>query len=269
MAVSVNLFIPGQSWLHKTDPRVKVLFVAAMLILLILYKNVWVMGLACGAMHLLHWSAGTPAEQLKFVWRTLLPVGLLMLILRLIFFPAGTILFQFWIIQVTTLGLAEGIVLALRILTMALVVFAWLYTTTQPDLVQSFVRLGMPHAWGLTLALALRYIPTFQGTYTLISQAQQARGLDLKQSKGFERVRRMMPIFVAMIISSLRSSEALAMSLESRGYGRQGVTRSTLYPLEFKRQDYLLAIGLVVLFLAGVGLYFLGDFGSHPLNLFS
>lgn len=267
MAVSVNLFIPGKSWLHRTDPRVKLLFVATVLFLLILFKNIWVMAAACALLHLLHWSAGTPLEKLRFIWRTLLPVGLLMLVLRMLFYPAGNMLFEFWLIKVTTIGLAEGLVLALRILTMALAVFAWLYTTTQPDLVQAFVRLGMPHEWGLTLSLALRYIPTFQGTYTLVSEAQQARGLDLKQSKGFQRVRQMMPIFVAMIISSLRSSEQLAMALEARGYGRRGVQRTTLYPLKFRTQDYWLTAGLLILFAVCVWLYFSIGFGAEPLRL--
>ncbi|MFT5193541.1 MAG: energy-coupling factor transport system permease protein [Cellvibrionaceae bacterium] len=267
MSVSVNLFIPGKSWLHTTDPRIKLLFVAAMLFLLILFKNVWVMAAACALLHLLHTSAGTPFAKIKFLWCTLLPVGLLMLVLRMLFYPAGTILFEFSVVQITTNGLAEGFVLAFRILTMALTVFAWLYTTTQPDLVQSFVRLGMPHEWGLTLSLALRYIPTFQGTFSLISEAQQARGLDLKRSKGFQRVQQMMPIFVAMIISSLRSSEQLAMALESRGYGRKGVARSTLYPLKFSRRDYVLAVGLFCLFAICLWVYFFLGFGADPIQL--
>ena len=267
MAVSVNLFIPGKSWLHRTDPRVKLLFVAFVLFLLILFKNIWVMVAACILLHLLHWSAGTPLEKLQFIWRTLLPVGLLMLVLRMLFYPAGSVLFEFWFIKITTIGLAEGIVLALRIMTMALAVFAWLYTTTQADLVQAFVRLGMPHEWGLTLSLALRYIPTFQGTYSLVSEAQQTRGLNIDQSKGFQRVRQMMQIFVAMIISSLRSSEQLAMALEARGYGRRDVQRTTLYPLKFAMRDYWLTAGLFILFAVCVWLYFAVGFGADPVQI--
>ena len=83
------------------------------------------------------------------------------------------------------------------------------------------VKLKMPYEWGLVLALALRYIPTFQGAYTLISEAQQARGLEISGS-GFKRVKLMMPIFVAMIISSLRASDQLARALEARGLGAPG-----------------------------------------------
>ncbi len=269
MSVAVDLFIPGRSWLHQTDPRVKLLFVTVLLILLILFKNLWIMAVILLALHLLHWSAQTPFKKIWFIWKTLLPVGILMMLLRTIFYPAGEVLFSFGILRLTTGGLAEGMVLALRIFSMALTVFAWLYTTTQSDLVQSLVRLGIPHAWGMVLALALRYIPTFQWTYTLISEAQQARGLDIQGRKGFQRVWLMMPIFIAMIISAFRASNQLAMALEARGYSSQRSKRTTLHPLSFRPADYLITAILLLIFGTLLFLYFWSGFGSHPILLLS
>lgn len=265
MTIAVNLYSPGQSWLHKTDPRVKLFFVTCCIFLLILFNNLWFMAIALLLFHLLHWSAGTPLARIGFIWRTLLPIGLLMLILRLIFYPVGETLFTLWIVEVTIGGLAQGLVLALRIVTMAFAVFAWLYTTSQPDLVQGFVKLGMPHEWGLVLALALRYIPTFQGMFRLVSEAQQARGLDLRQHSGFARVRVMMPIFVAMIISSLRTSGQLAMSLEARGYGRRGVMRSSLREIRMSRWDWALTAVLLLLSLTLTYLNLRYGFGRQPI----
>jgi energy-coupling factor transport system permease protein len=265
VSISVNLYTPGRSWLHQTDPRVKLLFVAVSIFLLILFKNLWLLLAALLLLHLLHWSAGTPLAKIRFIWKTLLPVALLMLLLRVLFYPTGEPLLTLWLVRITAVSLAQGLVLALRILTMALVVFAWLYTTSQPDLVQSFVRLGMPHAWGLVLALALRYIPTFQGTFTLITEAQQARGLNLNQGTGFRRVRLMMPIFVAMIISSLRASGQLALALEARGYGRHGVARTTLHGLRFRGWDWVLTAVLLLTLLTLATLSLRYGFGSQPL----
>lgn len=265
MTIAVNLFSPGKSWLHRTDPRVKLLFVACCIFLLILYNNLWFMLGALLLFHVLHWSAGTAVSKIIFIWRTLLPVGLLMLILRTLFYPVGAPLFSLWIVDITVGGLAQGLVLALRLVTMALAVFAWLYTTSQPDLVQGFVKLGMPHEWGLVLALALRYIPTFQGTFRLVSEAQQARGLDMSQHSGFARVRVMMPIFVAMIISSLRASGQLAMALEARGYGRRGVVRSSLHEIRFRGRDWGLTAVLLLLLLTLAYLNLRYGVGSQPL----
>ncbi len=263
----VNLYIAQDSWLHRVDPRVKLLFVVSMIFVLILIRNVWLMLAALVLVHGLHFSADIPLSRIRFIWKTLLPVIALMLLLRIIFYPAGAAWFSFWLIRITPIALAQGCVLALRIITMALVVFAWLYTTTQMEIVRGFVRLGMPHEWGMVLALALRYIPTFQGMFGRISEAQQARGLNVAKQKGWQRVRVMMPMFVAMIISSLRASGQLAMSLESRGYGRRDIPRSTLYEIEFERRDYLLTVCLL---LAVAGLVFLNlryGFGRDPLVL--
>jgi energy-coupling factor transport system permease protein len=268
MTVSADLYFQGQSWMHRADPRVKLLFAAGSIVLLILYKNLWLMAAALLLMHLLHWSAGTPLARYGFVWKALLPIGLLLAILRVIFYPVGEPVLAFWVIKVTAVALAQGAVLALRIWTMAFAIFAWLYTTPQPALVQSLVKLGAPHEWGLTLALALRYIPTFQGIYSMVSEAQQARGLNLKQYSGFKRARHMMPIFVAMIITTLRASGELAMSLEARGYGRRDVPRTSLHELRLGPGDYVLTALLLAIFVGLTYLNMAHGFGAQPLRLF-
>ena len=268
MSFTVNLYTPGSSWVHRVDPRVKLLFVAICLFLLILYKNLSFMLTVLSLIHLLHWQAQIPAQRLIFVWKTLLPISLFMLLLRVLFYPVGESIFQFWLISITPIAIAQGLVLAGRLLTMALVVFAWLYTTDQPMIIQSLVKLKVPYSWALTLALALRYIPTFQGTYTMILEAQQARGLNIGDTKGFQRVRRMMPIFVAMIITALRSSHQLAMAIEARAFGVQGIGRSSWVELKARPFDYLLTFLLLVLLLGLTVAYFRYGFGRHPIQLF-
>ena len=263
----VDFYSPGESWLHRVDARVKLLFVFCALVLSILNKNLWLMLAALLGLVLLHLSARTPWSRLRFIWRTILPVALLMLTLRVIFYPQGEPLFAVWLVRVTPTAIAQGIVLAARLLTMALVVFAWLYTTSQTDLVQSLVRLGLPHEYGLVLALALRYIPTFQGIFNQISEAQQARGLDFSQQKGWRRVRAMMPIFVSMIISSLRTSQQLALALEARGYGRKRSRRTVLVGLRYRPVDYLLTVGLLVMLAVFVFAYFRYGVGAAPVAI--
>ena len=150
---------------------------------------------------------------------------------------------------------------------MAFVVFAWLYTTDHPSLVRSLVKLKVPLEWGLILSLALRYIPTFQSMYSLISEAQQARGLNLSEEKGHRRVRAMMPIFVAMVISSLRASDQLAKALESRAFGASGVQRTNLYEIEFRRVDYVFTAIILGAVSTVLFLHLRLGIGTHPVNL--
>lgn len=267
MPIVVDLYTKRESWLHRADPRVKLIFVGASLVLLLVFKNLFIMLGALVLMHLLHWSARMPTEKFWFIWKTLLPVAIMMTALWVIFYPTGTPLLEIWILKITAFSIAQGLVLGLRIMSMAFAVFAWLYTTDQPSLVRSFVKLKLPFEWGLVLALALRYIPTFQGMYGIISDAQQARGLDYSETKGFKRARAMMPIFVAMVISSLRASDQLAKALESRAFGVKGVRRTTLRDIHFRPVDYAYTVILLGIIAVSLYLNIALDFGKHTIRL--
>jgi energy-coupling factor transport system permease protein len=269
MPVVVDLYTPRRSWVHRADPRVKLLFVGCTLLLLLVFRNLFIMLSALVLLHLLHWSARMPKEKLWFIWKTLLPVAMLMTVLWAVFYPTGQPFLQFWIVKLTVPSLAQGLVLGLRIMAMAFAVFGWLYTTDQPSLVRSLVKLRVPFEWGLILALALRYIPTFQGMYGIISDAQQARGLDFSQTKGYRRVRSMMPIFVAMIISSLRASDQLAKALEARAFGAKGIARTSFRDIRYRPADYALTLALIVLAAAALYGSIRFGFGREALSLFS
>ncbi len=268
MPLIIDLYSYRQSWLHEVDPRVKLLFVASSLLILLIFKNVFIMLTALVLVHLLHWSAHIPKDRFVFVWKTLLPVSLLMFILWVIFYPTGDPIVQVWLIKLTSLSIAQGLVLGFRIMAMAFVVFAWLYTTDHQSMVRSLVKLKIPFEWGLVLALALRYIPTFQSMYVLITEAQQTRALNISHGTGFRRVRIMMPVFVAMVISSLRASDQLAKALESRAFGTRGIRRTTLHDIEFRPLDYVFTILILV---SVITLLFMNrslGFGTHPVNPF-
>jgi energy-coupling factor transport system permease protein len=267
MTVSTDLYLYRDSIIHKIDPRVKLIFVFAAFLVLLLNQNALLMLAALILLHLLHLVAKMPLEKLRFIWKSLWFVAIIMFILRTLFYPGGTVLWRFGIVQVTTGGLAEGMALGLRILAMAFAVFLWLYTTDQPSLIRSFVRLRMPYNWALVLALALRYIPTFQATFGMIEDAQQARGLDIAGSKGFRRVQQMVPIFVSMIIVSLRASSQTAMALEARGFGLTDVPRTTLVDIHFRQTDFLLTVVILFSFLLFLYFYLVYGFGGENWTL--
>lgn len=268
MTSVTDLYVARESWLHAADARVKLLMMAAGVLGLLLLQN---LALYLGALVLIlvmHASARIPAKRVVGVLRTILPIGALVAVLRAVFEPAGAIWIQWGWLKLTWLGMAEGGVLALRLLTMGLVVFLWLYTTPPSDLIQSLVRLRVPYAWGLTLALAFRFLPVLQGSFESIIQAQQARGLDLSAAKGFQRVRLLMPVFVAMVISGFRTSDQLANALEARALGTSAASRTTWHPLRLGPMDWLLTVLTLGLTAAGVYLWAVFGFGAHPLTFF-
>jgi energy-coupling factor transport system permease protein len=238
-------------------------------ILMLAFKNLFIMLLSLVISHLIIFSAGVPGHKVKWVWKAMLPINVLLPILWVIFYPEGpTVLFQFWLLKVTALSVVRGVSLALRLDAIAFICFTWLFTTDQASLVRSLVKLGLPFEWGLVLAIGLRYIPTFYGLYTVVSEAQQTRALDLTRGSFFTRVRSYLPILVAMIISALRTSEQLARAMESRALGLPGVKRTCLRDIRFRPADYAYTVLLAAVFSVLLTLRFQFGLGIHPLYLF-
>ena len=277
MSFSFDLYVQRRSWLHAVDPRVKLAFVFLGTILMLTFKNLFIMLLSLVITHLIIFSAGVPGHKVKWVWKTMLPLNILIPTLWVVFYPEGpTVLFQFWFLKVTALSVVRGISLALRLDAIAFICFTWLFTTDQASLVRSLVKLGLPFEWGLVLAIGLRYIPTFYGLYTVVSEAQQARALDLTRGnpstgsghRFFTRVRSYLPILVAMIISALRTSEKLARAMESRALGLQGVKRTCRRDIRFRPADYVYTTLLIAIFSVLLTFRFQFGLGTHPLYLF-
>jgi energy-coupling factor transport system permease protein len=265
----VEFYQPGESWVHRADPRLKLAFVVTSMLLLLLLQHSLMFVAAVLGLAGLYRSADLPVSKIWRVGRAVLPVSLLLAALRAIFYPAGPVLVALGPVQVTGGGLAQGATLGLRLVGVALAIFLWLYTTESQSIVRGLVKLGLPYPWGLSIGLALRFIPTIRENYDTIVQAQRARGLDLEHTRGLGRVQALLPGLIALMVSSLRASENVARALEARAFGAPGVRRSYLVDLAFRPVDWLL------LLLLGLGagaillLYFRFGFGADPLRLLS
>ncbi len=267
MSILYDLYQPGDSWLHRLDPRVKLLGALCLCLLGLLCRNLWLMlalaTLAQGAL----WSARISGERIRWLWRVTLPTMVMIALLWVVVYPGeGRVLFTWWFLRITLRNLAQGLAMALRIVALALAILAWLFTTSQTALVHSLVRLGLPDAWGLTLGMALRYLPTMAGTFRLISEAQQARALDLTKGNPFQRARAYIPITVAMLITALRTAENLSRALESRALG-SGRKRTYLHELRMRRVDWAWMLAILSLTLAWLWARYALGWGIDPLRL--
>ena len=261
--LSFDLHVPSASWLHGLDPRVKLLFVAEMTILLLALPGLpFVLAVLAGC-HLLLVSARIPWPRIAAIWRLMLPLTLLVPLLWLPLMPQGEpVLLELWRLRVTLPALLRGLFMAARLDALAFVFFVWLLTTEQRAIVQAFVRLGLPYEWGLTLSLALRYLPTLHAIYLQIVDAQRARGLDLNAGSLFARARNRLPILVALLVTALRSSENVGRALEARALGLTGVPRTSLHDLHLRRGDVLCLAALLALLLVGFMIFVLTSLGN-------
>lgn len=236
-------------WLHRLDPRTKLALAGGGAALFALFNQVGVLAGLLAALHVLLFSAHVSRRQVGAVWRQLLRVLVVIVVLFPLFSRApGRLWLAVGPFHITDAGVLQGLATALRVIGMSLLFYLVLFTTRQSALVRGLVRLGLPFEWGLTLAIALRYIPTFTLVVQQIQQAQAARGWP-GRSGGRTLLRRaqgVIPVMVALMIDVLRTGDTLGMALAARGVGA-GRPRSVWREIHMRRVDWvvLAAIGAV------------------------
>jgi len=158
VSFSADVYVERDSWLHKMDPRIKVIYVVLGIVAILLFKNIFAVLFALILNQLLILSARVPKENIRWVWKRMIPINILIPTLFVIFYPEGPVLFEFLFFKFTPLALARGLALAFRLDAIAFLVFMWMFTTDQTKIIRSFVKLGLPYNGGLVLAISLRYI---------------------------------------------------------------------------------------------------------------
>jgi energy-coupling factor transport system permease protein len=264
MSQFFDLYAPGDSWLHRLDPRAKLWAVLLAGAVGLMFKQIGALLALLLVAHLALLSARVPGERIRRLWTGLAPLLVVILLLQPFFSPGpGPDIIRLGPLRLTVDGLLVGLSFALRAAALAFVVAVLLLTTNPNRLVQGLVKLGLPYPWGLTAGLAIRYLPTTFGLFAAVSEAQQARGWIVGQGNLLQRARSYIPILVATIIAALRLSDNLGLALAARGLGYT-TQRTVLHDIHFRPVDWL-AVGVVTIVFGGlVAWRYVVGFGTQP-----
>lgn len=234
----VDLFTEADSVLHRLDPRVKIIGVV-MLSLLALMIGGLVYLLALAALMVLLLLLGRASlSKTMFAFTYVFRVMILIVVLWPIFDPGGaTVLLELGPLKITWEGILDGIGTAIRVFCLAAVWYILMFTTSQRDLVRALVKLGLRFDFGLSLAISLRFLPTFGATVESIKDAQRARGLELDKGSVARRARNYLAVLVPTTVSALRTADTLSLALQSRAYGAR-TDRTYLRALAMRPVDY-------------------------------
>ncbi len=264
MSQVFDVYLPGDSWLHRLDPRAKLWAVFLAAVVGLIFKQI---GVLAGLLLLAHGvllSARVPGDRLRWLWGRLWPLLAMILILQPLFSPgSGPELLRLGPLRLTVAGLLEGVSYALRAAALAFTVAVVLLTTEPTALVQGLVKLGLPYPWGLTVGLALRYLPTTYGLFVAVCEAQQARGWIMNRGNMIHRARAYVPILVATINAALRLSDHLGLALAARGLGYPA-RRTAIRDIRFRRSDWLAAVLVSAVFCGLLIVRYKTGFGARP-----
>ena len=264
--ITLGQYFPGNSIIHRLDPRTKLILVLAYIVGLFTASN-WV----SYALMLAALAACVCISRirLKAIVRGLKPLVFILVftgLLNLFMVGGETVLFRLWFLTVTKEGLVRAIFMVSRILMLVTATFLMTYTTSPMALTDGLESLLGPlkklhvpvHELSMMMCIALRFIPTLIEETDKIMAAQKARGADFESGSLKQRVKALIPILVPLFVSAFRRADELATAMECRCYhGGEGRTKMKL--LRYGRTDYF-AFGSGVLLLAAV-------FGLRSLGL--
>lgn len=259
--ITIGQHIPGDSVIHRLDPRTKILGTTFLIVLLFLVNGFIGYGLAALAI-----AAVIVASELpwRFVLRGLRPL-MVILILTVglnLFMTEGREIFRLWFLSVTWEGLVRGLMMGTRLILL-IIGTSLLTLTTSPiqltdgieTLLKPWRKIGVPaHELAMMMTIALRFIPTLLEETEKIMKAQMARGADFQSGGLMQRAKSLVPLLVPLFVNAFRRADDLAIAMEARGY-RGGEGRTKFRELRFQRIDAV-ALVLIVVFTVVVGVLF-------------
>ena len=252
--ITLGQYFPGNTVVHRLDPRTKLLMVVVYIVALFLAKW-WV---SYGVMLAFLVTAVMLSHiKPKALFRGLKPLIVIMVFTALInlFYSDGEVLVKFWIFRITREGIVQAAFLVLRIMMLVTGTFLMTYTASpialtdgMESLLSPLKKLHFPvHELSMMMSIALRFIPTLIEETDKIISAQKARGADFESGNIFRRAKALVPILVPLFVSAFRRADELATAMECRCYhGDEG--RTKLKQLHYRARDIItLLLGAALL----------------------
>ena len=262
--ITLGQYFPGNSILHRLDPRTKILLTAMYIVALFLAKQLVGYGIM---MVVLASAIAVSKVKLKTIFRGLKPIMMIIVITAFLnlFWTPGQTIWKWGFLNLTVEGIWSAIFMVLRISMLILCTFLLTYTTSPILLTDGLENLMGPlkkihvpvHELSMMMSIALRFIPTLIEETDKIMSTQKARGADFDTGGLMDKAKALIPLLVPLFISAFRRADELAVAMECRCYhGGEGRTR--LRQLKYRRADVaFLVCGLAVCVAVGV----LGHFG--------
>ena len=257
--VTLGQFYPGNSFLHKADPRIKIVVLVLFLVLTLVANNVAALGLVVLTTLLLAVVSRIPASVLL---RSLRPILLILLFTGVInvFFTGGqTPLWEWKFLHIYPEGIRTAVFMMIRLICLVSGCSLLLsYTTSPLSLTDALESLLSPlkvfkipvHEFSMMMTIALRFIPTLMEETDKIISAQKARGADLDSGRLTQKIKALIPILIPLFVSAFRRADELADAMECRCY-HGGKGRTKLNVLRTRVSDFLFLFLMAAVF-AGV-----------------
>ncbi len=242
--ITLGQYLPGNSAVHRLDPRMKILLTALYIAMVFCVTSpVWYVFPLLYILLAAKLSGITGKQLLKSV-KPLRMLLILTFLLNLLFSTGTTVLVQWGVLRITAEGLLMAVHFSMRLIFLVVGTSILTLTTSPVALSDGIEMLLTPlkairfpaHELAMMMTIALRFIPTLTEETDKIMKAQMARGADFESGNLLSRAKAMIPLLVPLFVSAFRRAGDLAMAMEARCYhGGEGRTR--LRVLKYTKLD--------------------------------
>lgn len=242
--ITIGQFFPGESIIHRMDPRVKIILIFGFVLGIFLVKSFYCYLLIAIYIFLI---IGVCKIPVKYMLRGLKPIFLIVIftfVLNVLMTKGEVVIFKWWKIAIYEEGLSLGFYFSIRLIL--LVLGSQILTlTTSPlaltdgleSLFNPWKKIGVPvHELAMMMTIALRMIPTLLSETDRIMKAQMSRGADFESGNLLSRAKSLVPVMVPLFISAFRRADDLALAMEARCY-RGGEGRTRMKQLKITKAD--------------------------------
>ena len=255
--ITIGQFFPGNSLIHKIDPRAKIISLLVLIVSLFLCRNFFSLGLlfilSVTAVLVSRISLKVILSGLKMIVALVVFTG----VLQIFYNDDGEIWwkpFEKYDFAVTSGGVYSAVFIIIRIVSLILLSSLLTYTTSPTMLTDAIERLLSPlklfkinvNSLAMMMTIALRFIPTLIEEINIIMSAQKARGADLETGSLIQRAKALVPIFVPLIVNSFRRAYELAFAMECRCYTGDN-KRTRMKVMKLSLRDFMVFAIIIIL----------------------
>ena len=245
--ITIGQHFPGNSVLHRCDPRLKLVATIAYIVVLFVAPNPLGLALSIALLAALYKVAKIPGKLILKSLKPIVPIVLFTAVLNLFFVTGeGEPLVHIWVLKIYGEGIRYAILLTVRVCALIAGTSLLTYTTSPivltdaiENLLRPLAKIHFPvHELAMMMTIALRFIPTLIEETEKIMNAQKARGAMIDNGTFTQRIKALVPVLIPLFISAFRRADELAMAMECRCY-RGGDGRTRLKVLRCTKRDYI------------------------------
>ena len=224
--VTFGQYYPVKSFVHRCDPRLKLLALIAYIVALFLAKNFYAMAACVVVLVSAVIASRVPVGSVLRSVKAVIFLLIFTAVINLFFHGGQHLLVEWGIIKIYREGIIFTVFFVLRLFFLVMGSALLTLTTTPVELTDGIESLLTPLKWvrfpvhelALIMSIALRFIPTLIDETNRIISAQKARGADFESGNIFKRIKAIVPILIPLLISAFRRADELGDAMDARCY---------------------------------------------------